>query len=239
MINPMLQFFQKEVYPLSLGGVDLTITNGVAFMFLSAIGVVAFCSILIRPRLIPCRWQVLVESVLQMIVGMLGPINSQLTQRMLPVVTSLFLVVMFGNVVGLVPGAFTFTSQLVVTLSLAMVVFVLSILLGVWKRGMGFFKQFVPHGVSVWLYPIVIPIEIVSFFTRPLSLGLRLFVNMVAGHSIMAVIASFAAGFGVISWCVGIVNAVLFMLEVGIAVLQAYVFAVLSSLYLREAMTGH
>lgn len=239
MTNPMLQFFQQPLMPFSVFGVDVTITNGVLFMFVSAFSAVAFFSIMFQPKLIPGRWQALVETLMQMLADMIGPSNTRMTRMLLPIISSLFFMIAFGNLAGLVPGAVTFTGQLIVTLSMALVIFVLSIILGFWKRGLGFFKQFVPKGVSFWLYPIVVPIEMVSFFTRPLSLGLRLFVNMVAGHSIMVVLASFATGFGVITWCVGVVNAVLFVLEVGIALLQAYVFAVLSSLYLREAVRGH
>lgn len=239
MTNPMLQFFQTPLVPLSLWGIDITITNGVLYMFLSTFAILGFFSVMLKLRLVPGRWQALAETMLVMLADMLGPFNTRMTRALLPIIASLFFMIAFGNVFGLVPGAFTFTSQLVVTLSMALAIFVLSIILGLWKRGFGFFKQFVPKGVSVWLWPIVIPIEVVSFFTRPLSLGLRLFVNMVAGHSIMTVLASFVAGFGLVTWCVGIVNAVLFVLEVGIALLQAYVFAVLGSLYLREAVRGH
>lgn len=239
MTNPMLQFFQTPLIPIHVWGGDLTITNGVLFMFLSTFAVICFFSVMLKPQLVPGRWQALVETTLVMLADMLGPFNTRMTRTLLPIIASLFFMIAFGNVLGLVPGAFTFTSQLVVTLSMALAIFILSIILGFWKRGLGFLRQFVPKGVSVWLWPIVIPIEVVSFFTRPLSLGLRLFVNMVAGHSIMTVLASFVAGFGFVTWCVGIANAVLFVLEVGIALLQAYVFAVLGSLYLREAVRGH
>ena len=207
MTNPMLQFFQTPLVPLSLMGFDLTLTNGVLFMFLSTVAVVVFFTPLWKPSTIPGRWQALVESIMEMLADMIGPFDTRLTQGLLPIIASLFFIIMFGNVMGLFPGAFTFTSQLVVTLSMAMAIFILSIILGFWKRGFGFLRQFVPKGVSLWLYPMIIPIEIISFFTRPFSLGLRLFVNMVAGHSIMVVMASFAAGLSVITWCVGIVNA--------------------------------
>ncbi|MCY4414503.1 MAG: F0F1 ATP synthase subunit A [Alphaproteobacteria bacterium] len=239
MTNPMLQFFQKPLCQFGVMGWDLTLTNGVLFMFVSLFGVVAFCSILYRAQMQPSRWQMLVEKSFFLVAGMIGPVNDQLTKQVLPFTLSIFLIVVFGNVVGLVPGAFTFTSQLIVTMFMAIVVFLVSIVLGIKKRGLKFFKQFVPHGVSAWLYPLIIPVEILSFFTRPLSLGLRLFVNMVAGHSILAVFASFIAGISVISVCVGLLNAVLFVLEVSIAVLQGYVFSVLSSLYLQEAVKGH
>jgi len=239
MINPMLQFFQTPLLPLTLGGWDITITNAVLFMFISILGVFLFCSALYKKQVVPGRWQLMVEKTFLLVAKMIGPVNDPLTRTFMPFLISLFLIIVVGNVVGLVPGAFTFTSQLIVTLFMATVVFILSIVVGLKKRGMKFFHQFVPQGVSRWLYPLIIPIEVLSFFTRPLSLGLRLFVNMVAGHSIMAVFASFAAGIGVISVCVGVVNAVLFLLEISIAVLQGYVFAVLSSIYLHEAVKGH
>ncbi len=236
MNNPMLQFFQGVIFPIKVWGYDISITTGVLFMLLSTVLVVFFCWGLRKRELRPGYWQTLVEQTILLLWEMIGCKKQKNTQRILPVVASLFLVVMFGNLVGLVPGSYTFTSQIIVTGTLSLVIFALSIIWGLQTQGVAFFKHFIPKGCSVWLYPLLIPIEVISFFTRPISLGLRLFVNMVAGHSIVAVFASFAVSFGVVSIAVGILNTVLFVLEFGVAIIQAYVFAILSSLYLKEGL---
>ncbi len=145
------------------------------------------------------------------------------------------------NLIGMIPlpglGAFTVTSHIIVTFALAAFVFIGVTLIGIFKHGFGFLKLFVPSGVPVWLLPLIVVIEIISYFTRPISLSVRLFANMMAGHTMLAVFGSFVVGLGLIGGWVPFIFMVLLMgLEVLIAFLQAYVFAVLSCIYLNDAL---
>jgi len=157
------------------------------------------------------------------------------------VIFTIFMFVLAMNLIGMIPlpglGAFTVTSHIIVTFALAAFVFIGVTLIGIFKHGFGFLKLFVPSGVPIWLLPLITIIEIISYFTRPISLSVRLFANMMAGHTMLAVFGSFVVGLGIIGGWVPFIFMVLLMgLEVLIAFLQAYVFAVLSCIYLNDAL---
>lgn len=196
---------------------------------------------------VPGRLQSLAESsyefVHDLVVGQVGEEG----KRFFPFVFTLFMFVLFGNMLGMVPYTFTFTSHIIVTFSLAMVVFVFVTILALIKHGMHFFSFFMPHGAPVALAPILIPIEVISYLMRPVSLSIRLFANMMAGHTMLKVFAGFTVlmigGMGAAGFVVGLlplaINVALTGFEFLVAFLQAYVFSILTCLYIRDALELH
>lgn len=226
----------------------LEFTNSNEMMLLAAILITALFAIALRQRaLVPGRLQGLAEIsyefVHQMVLDTIGPEGRQF----FPFVFTLFAFVLAGNVLGLFPYFFAFTSHIAVTGALALFVFVLSTLVGFWYHGIGFLKFFSPPGVPSWLLPLLIPIEIVSFLSRPISLSVRLFANITAGHVMWEVFAGFmimlVSGLGAVGVVAAIIplglNVALTALEFLVAFLQAYVFAVLTCLYLHDAIHMH
>ena len=195
---------------------------------------------------IPGRLQALAESayefIHQMVIDQVGPEG----RKYFPFVFTLFMFVLFGNLLGLLPYAFTFTSHIAVTLGLALVVFVLITVVALVRHGTHFFGYFFPEGAPIWLATIIIPVEIVSYLSRPVSLSIRLFANMVAGHVMLKVFATFVillGGLGFFGPLIAAlplaVNVALVGFEVLVAFLQAYVFAILTSIYLHDAVHLH
>ena len=195
---------------------------------------------------VPGRLQALAESAYEFIHGMVTDQVGEEGRRFFPFVFSLFMFILFGNLIGLFPYAFTFTSHIAVTFGLAAVVFVLITVVALALHGRHFFGYFFPEGAPLWLAPIIIPVEIVSYLSRPVSLSIRLFANMVAGHVMLKVFATFVVllgGLGAIGPFVAAlplaVNVALVGFEVLVAFLQAYVFAILTSIYLHDAVHLH
>jgi F-type H+-transporting ATPase subunit a len=156
-----------------------------------------------------------------------------------PLIFSIFMFVLLGNLIGLVPYTFTFTGQIVVTFALAIFVFLLVTVVAFIRHGIHFFTFFFPKGAPIVMAPILVPIEIISYLSRPVSLGIRLFANMMAGHTMMAVFAGFTVTLGLFGFLPLAVNVALYGLEFIVAALQAYVFTILSCLYLRDAIHLH
>ncbi len=195
---------------------------------------------------VPGRLQALAESAYEFIHGMVTDQVGEEGRRFFPFVFSLFMFILFGNLIGLFPYAFTFTSHIAVTFGLAAVVFILITVVALALHGKHFFGYFFPEGAPLWLAPIIIPVEIVSYLSRPVSLSIRLFANMVAGHVMLKVFATFVVllgGLGAIGPFVAVlplaVNVALVGFEVLVAFLQAYVFAILTSIYLHDAVHLH
>jgi F-type H+-transporting ATPase subunit a len=199
-----------------------------------------------RRAVIPGRLQSLTESAYEFVQGLvIGQVGAE-GKRFFPFVFTLFMFVLFGNLMGLLPFAFTFTSHIVVTFALAAIVFVLITVVALALHGKKFFGYFFPEGAPIWLAPIIIPVEIVSYLSRPVSLSIRLFANMVAGHVMLKVFATFVVllgGLGAIGPVVAVlpltVNVALVGFEILVAFLQAYVFAILTSIYLHDAVHLH
>jgi F-type H+-transporting ATPase subunit a len=160
-------------------------------------------------------------------------------RRYFPFVFTIFMFVLFGNMLGMVPYSFTFTSHIIVTFAMALVVFVGVTILGFVKHGLHFFSFFVPPGVSIAMWPLLIPIEILSYFSRPISLSVRLFANMLAGHTLLKVFAGFVPALGLAGVLPLAFVTALSGLEIVIAFLQAYVFAILTCLYINDALHLH
>ncbi len=248
-LDPIEQFQIKNLIPLlSLNGHQIAFTNSAAYMFVIVGGVSALLIGATAPRaVVPGRLQSLAEVTYEFVATTLRNSTGTAGMKFLPFVFTLFMFVLAANLIGLIPYSFTVTSQLIVTASLALLVFFIVVFFGFWNNGLHFLKLFVPSGVPWIFLPLIVPIEILSFLSRPVSHSVRLFANMLAGHITLQVFAGFIimlAGAGVL----GIFGAVLpfvmvvmlTALELLVACLQAYVFAILTCIYLNDAIhPGH
>lgn len=250
MANPVEQFVIKEVFKdsgFTLGGIDLAFTNSALWMTFGVILSITFLSIAMKKKeMVPGRMQMTAEILYEFIAKMVKDNIGPKGRAFFPFVFTLFVFVLMGNVLGLIPKSFTYTSHLAVTGALALTVFFAVILFGFINHGLKFLTLFVPSGVPWWIYPVIIPIELISFFVRPLTLSVRLFANMMAGHIMLKIIAGFAvAAAGMASWgfIIGFAPAFIGMLmllfELLVAFIQAYVFAILSCVYLKDAVDLH
>jgi F-type H+-transporting ATPase subunit a len=216
-------------------------------MVIVAVLIFALMSYGMRARaLVPGRLQSLAEASYEFIMGMVTEQIGHEGRRFFPFVFTLFMFVLFGNMLGLFPYAFTFTSHIAATFALAAMVFVLITVVALMLHGKKFFGYFFPEGAPLWLAPIIIPVEIVSYLSRPISLSIRLFANMVAGHVMLKVFATFIvmlAGLGAVGPFLSLlpltINVALVGFEVLVAFLQAYVFAILTCIYLHDAVHLH
>ena len=245
MASPLEQFEIHTIVPIQIGGADLSFTNSALWMVAATCAATAFLAISMRRRaLIPGRWQTLAELSYEFVANMIRDNVGDEGRQYFPLIFSLFMFILFGNLLGLIPFSFTFTSHLAVTAALAVFVIVGVTMIGIVKHGLHYFSFFVPQGVPAVMLPLMIPIEIVSYLSRPLSLSIRLFANMMAGHTMIKVFASFVFSLGAVSFGVGglaplAMNVALVGFEVLVAFLQAYVFTVLTCLYLNDALHLH
>jgi F-type H+-transporting ATPase subunit a len=253
-INPMEQFEVGHLVDLKLFGYDVSFTNSALFMVVVFVLLAAFMAGGLKRQLIPGRWQVAAEGAVSFIDSMVNVNIGKGGKKFAPYIFSLFFFILFANLVGVLPLAifphlhtFAVTSHITVTAVLAFFSFGIVLLVGFWKHGLKFFSLFVPHGAPFWLMPIIVPVELVSFMVRPFSLGLRLFVAMTAGHILLEVFGSFVVqGFnagGPLGWLVSVLSFAMIVgvsaLELLVCAIQAYVFALLTSLYLHDAVHLH
>lgn len=189
--------------------------------------------------LIPGRWQSMTELSYEFVAGMVRENVGSEGRQYFPFIFSLFMFILFGNLLGMVPYSFTFTSHIIVTFAMAIFVFLLVTLVGLARHGLHFFGYFFPQGAPVAMAPLIIPIEILSYLSRPVSLSIRLFANMMAGHTMMKVFALFTISLGFFGFAPIAVNVALTGFEILVAVLQAYVFTILTCLYLHDAIHLH
>jgi F-type H+-transporting ATPase subunit a len=249
MANPMEQFELKTIRPLDLAGYDVSFTNSSLWMTLSFLAVAAFLYIgTARPQLVPGRMQAAVEYLHEFVRKMLDDNVGPKGRNYTPLIFALFIFVLACNLLGMLPwiGAFTPTSHISVTLGLAVLVFVIVCIVGFAKHGLHFFSLFWPKDTFFLLAAFVAVIEFLSFLSRPFTLAIRLFANMTAGHVLLKVFGTFVVSlgsFGALPYVLGIlplgVTVALTALEVLIAVVQAYVFALLTSIYLNDAINLH
>ncbi len=239
--SPLEQFEIRRLVPASIGDLDVSFTNSSLFMVLIVLLVTTLTVVSMRGRaMIPGRWQSIVELGYEFIANMLQENVGSAGRKYFPFVFTLFMFVLFSNLLGMVPYSFTVTSHIVVTFALAIVIFVGVTVIGFVRHGFGFLKLFAPEGVPIVLMPLLVPIEILSYLIRPVSLSVRLFANMMAGHTMLKVFAGFVIALGVLGGWVPLVFIVaLTGLEIGIALIQAYVFTVLTCLYLNDAIHMH
>jgi F-type H+-transporting ATPase subunit a len=249
MAGPMEQFAIKVIHPIKAGGYDLSFTNSSLWMAI-ALGFVAIFLFVgtAKPQLVPTRWQAAVEYVYDFIRNMLDSNVGPEGRKFAPLLFSIFIFVLACNLLGLIPfvGAFTPTSHIAVTLGLAVLVFAIVCVVGFARHGLHFFSLFWPKDTFFPLAVFVAMIEFLSFLSRPFTLAIRLFANMTAGHVLLKVFGTFVVAlgsFGALPYVFGIlplaVNVALSALEVLIAVVQAYVFALLASIYLNDAINLH
>jgi len=242
--SPLEQFAVSKAADINIAGLELHITNSALWMFAATVLVIAFTTLFVGKRaLVPGRMQSLVELSYEFVANMIRDNVGSEGRPFFPFIFTLFMFVLFCNMLGMLPYSFTVTSQIVVTFGLALVVFIGVTIVGFVKHGLGFFGFFLPHGVPGFLAPLVIPIEVLSYLIRPVSLGLRLFANLTAGHTMLKVFAGFIAPLGAFYILPGAIPMAatigLTILEFAIAFLQAYVFAVLSCIYLHDAIHMH
>ena len=236
---------QFELHPV-LGplGAQLHVSQSVLYMLVSSVLILLFLYVGMRPRaVVPGRLQAAAELSYEFIYNMASDQIGHEGKRFFPFVFTLFFFILVGNYVGLIPGSFTYTSHIAVTAALALMVFAVSVIVALVSQGLGFFKHFMPEGAPIAMAPLLVPIEILTFLSRPISLSIRLFANMVAGHVMFEMFAAFTimlGGLHLIGPLLGaapiIVNMALMALELLVGALQAYVFAILTCIYLREAV---
>ena len=237
--DPMHQFEIHPLLPLKLPMgetiLDFSLTNSSLWMILAAL-TVASPMLLCSVKMTPGRLQAAVESLYEFVADTTRDILGEHGRPLFPFVFSLFSFILACNMLGMLPYAFTVTSHIAVTLALALSVFALATLTGFVRHGFGYFRLFAPRGLPVWMMPILVPVEILSYFIRPLSLSVRLFANMMVGHTLLKVMAGFVVMMGVLGGWLPLAFMVAFTgLEILVAFLQAYVFAVLACIYFNDA----
>jgi F-type H+-transporting ATPase subunit a len=248
--NPIEQFEIHNYFPVfKIAGHQISFTDSAVFMVLAVVLTAALMlGTTSGRRLVPTRMQSVAEILYEFIADMIHSTAGEHGLKFFPLVFSVFMFVLITNLMGLIPYTFSVTSQLIVTASLALLVFFTVIIHGFWQHGLHFLKLFVPSGVPIFILPMIAVIELLSFLARPVSHSLRLFANILAGHITLNLVGSFAAmmiaAFGVVGWfgaTLPIAFAVaLFALELLVALLQAYVFAILTCIYLNDSLhPGH
>lgn len=247
MADPVEQFEIHKIFSLGhIGGQEIAFTNSSLFMFI-CVAAVALLMLGGSSRLVPTRYQSMAELSYEFVVGMMKESLGEEGMKFFPLVFTIFMFVLMANVIGVIPFTFSVTSHLIVTVALALIVFLTVLLYGLYKNGFKFFKVFVPSGVPIYILPLITAIEIISFLSRPVSHSVRLFANMLAGHITLKVFAGFVASLGALG-ATGILGATLPLamttalsaLELLVAFLQAYVFAILTCIYLNDALhPGH
>jgi F-type H+-transporting ATPase subunit a len=239
--SPLEQFEIKRLIPIDIGGLDLSFTNSALFMLIAVALATLLLTYSMRTRaLVPGRLQSMAELSYEFIANMIRENVGTEGRRYFPFIFTLFMFILFGNLLGMMPYSFTYTSHIIVTFALAAVVFVGVTVIGFVRHGMKFLKLFVPEGVPVFLLPLLVVIEILSYLTRPISLSVRLFANMMAGHTMLKVFGGFVVALGVLAgWAPLAFVVALTGLEIGIAFLQAYVFTILTCIYLNDAIHLH
>jgi F-type H+-transporting ATPase subunit a len=249
MADPIHQFEISKLFTVAkIGETEIAFTNSALFMVIAVAGISAFLIGSTASRsLVPGRLQAAAEMSYEFVANTLRSTAGTEGMRFFPLVFSLFMFILAVNMIGMLPYSFTVTTHIVITVSLAMLVFLTVIIYGLWKHGLHFFKLFVPSGVPWYVLPIVVPIEVMSFLSRPVSHSVRLFANMLAGHITLKVFASFITmlgAFGFLGWLGATLpfalTVALTALELLVAFLQAYVFTILTCIYLNDAIhPGH
>ena len=239
--SPLEQFQIKRLFDIHIGGVDASFTNAALFMLIAILAITAFLLIATRQRsLVPTRLQSMAELSYEFVANMIRDNVGTAGMKYFPFIFSLFMFILFCNLIGMIPFTFTVTSHIIVTFAMALVVFIGVTIIGFSLHGLHYLKLFVPAGVPMALLPLLVVIEVLSYLIRPISLSVRLFANMTAGHTMLKVFGGFVVMLGILGgWAPLAFVVALTGLEVGIAVLQAYVFTILTCIYLNDAVHMH
>jgi len=249
MADPIHQFEIHNLFTLGhIGGQEIAFTNSALYMAVVVVGIAALLVGASSPRaLVPGRMQSVAELSYEFVADTINSTTGKEGMKFFPFVFTIFMFVLFANVIGLIPYTFTVTTHIIITAALALTVFLTVIIYGFYRNGLKFFGLFVPHGIPIYILPLIVFIEVLSFLSRPISHSVRLFANMLAGHITLKVFASFITllgGLGIL----GVAGATLPLalvvaltaLELLVAFLQAYVFAILTCIYLNDAFhPGH
>lgn len=240
--SPLAQFEVHPIIPMNIAGLDVSFTNASLWMILAATAVFLLMYLGTRKQqLVPGRLQSVSEVLVQFIGNTVRDNSGQDGMKYFPLIFSLFMFILFCNLLGMIPFSFTVTSHIIVTFALALCIFVSCTILAIAKHGIGkFLHFFLPHGTPWWMAPMMYLIELFSYLARPVSLSVRLAANMMAGHTMLKVIAGFVVMLGILGgWAPFALLVVLTGFEIGIAVLQAYIFTVLTCVYLNDALHLH
>jgi F-type H+-transporting ATPase subunit a len=245
--DPIHQFQINKLFTIGhIGGQEIAFTNSSAYMFAS-VAVISLLMLATGRQLVPGRMQSVAEISYEFVANTIRSTAGSAGMTFFPLVFSLFMFIAVSNLIGIIPYTFTVASHLIVTAAMALLVFFIVLFYGLYKNGLKFFKLFVPSGVPIYILPLVVFIEVISFFLKPVSHSVRLFANMLAGHIALKVFASFVGMLGALGF-IGWVGAILPLgltvaltaLEVLVAFLQAYVFTILTCIYLNDAIhPGH
>lgn len=239
--NPLEQFLIKPLIPLNIGGYDISFTNSSLFMVLTTALIILFQWAGVKERrIVPSRIQAFYELSYNFIQSMVKDNLGDEGKKYFPFIFSLFLFILFGNLWGMIPYSFTFTSHIAVTGALALMVFLLITGIGLMKHGLKFFRLFFPKGVPLAIAPILIPVEIIAYLFRPITLAIRLFANMMAGHMVLKLFGGFTVAMGVYGLLAPLPFLIFFTaFEIFVALLQAYVFTMLTCIYLHDTLHLH
>ena len=243
MNNPMHQFEIHKIYDLQLFGIDISVTNSTVFMLITTALIIAVLSLGIRKGYHlrqPNKAEVVSEQAFNFVANLVDENCGSEARRYLPFVMSFFMLIAMGNVLGMVPYTFTFTSHIIVTFAMAAMVFIVITIIGFMHHGLGYLKIFLPDGAPLFLAPILIPIELISYLSRPISLSVRLFANIMAGHIVLKIFAGFIISLGIVGGVIPLgMTVLLTFFEVFVALVQAYIFAILTCVYLNDALHLH
>ncbi len=240
--NPMQQFTVHKIGPeIKIGGLDLSFTNASLFMVISTSVILFFLFLGSKEKkIIPNKIQLIAEMFYTFVAKMISDTAGSKAKPFFPFIFSLFMFVLSCNMIGMLPYSFTVTSHIIVTLILALFIFIAVTVIGFIKHGFKYLSIFVPSGVPAILLPLITIIEIISYLSRPVSLSVRLFANMMAGHTMLKVFGGFVVSLGLLGgWLPLSFSVALTGLEILVAFLQAYVFAILTCIYLNDALNLH
>lgn len=240
MANPMEQFIIKPIIPIKIGGYDISFTNSALFMVLTVlVSSLLFAICLRRRTIVPSISQSIPESIYEFISSLIKENAGVEALRYFPMIFTIFLFVAFGNLLGLLPYAFTFTSHLAAVGGLSLIALLFNVAIGIGKKKWGYLRTFMPKGIPAALAPLIIPIEMISFLSKPFSLTVRLVANMTVGHIMLKIIAGFVLALGVGGIIPIAFNGCIIVFEMFIALLQAFIYTVLSCIYLSDAIHSH
>ncbi len=240
MSSPMEQFKIEPIIPIQVGGYDISFTNSSLFMVLAVVSATALLAFCLRRRtIIPSLAQSVPESLYDFVAGLLRENVGVEGLKYFPFIFTIFMFVAFGNVLGLFPYAFTFTSHLAAVGTLSVISLLFNIGIGIKKKRLGYLRTFLPRGIPLVLAPLIIPIEMISYLSKPFSLTVRLVANMTVGHIMLKIIAGFIMAAGVLGVVPFVFDAGIVVFEIFIGLLQAFIYTVLSCIYLSEALHEH
>ncbi len=236
--SPIDQFKIKIIgSDIAISGINVSFTNAALFMSITALLVIIFFYFLLKKtQIVPNKMQMIAELSYDFVQGIAKDNLGDGGKKFFPLVYSIFMFFLFGNLIGLIPFSFAFTSHIAVTMTIALLIFTLTTFYGFYKHGFGFLNLFIPKGIPIILMPLLCIIEVISYMAKALSMGIRLFANIMSGHIIIEIITGFVIAMGIFGIIPLAFTSVLFILEFAIACLQAYILTILACLFIQQAV---